>query len=88
MSPEEFMKGAVIDGCTNVFGQGAVIFGLLGGEQDRSRDAWQAGEACYLAALKAVQPEREKRYGTVMEFHQAWCQAVKEDGVTNILYNI
>jgi serine/threonine-protein kinase len=77
MSPEEFTLGAEIDGCTNVFTMGATAFALLGGERDRSYEHWEAGKELYEVALKAVEPNREDRYGSVSEFKSAWDSAVK-----------
>ncbi|AZK45088.1 serine/threonine protein kinase [Paenibacillus lentus] len=74
MSPEEFEKGAVIDGITNVFNMGAAAFALLGGELDRSLAKWEAGPELYEVALKAVEPERQRRYSSVAEFNMAWKQ--------------
>lgn len=72
MSPEEFERGAIIDGITNVFNMGAMAFGLLGGELDRSWAKWEAGPELYEVASKAVEPERERRYSSVAEFCEAW----------------
>ncbi|WP_409346491.1 serine/threonine protein kinase [Paenibacillus sp. MBLB4367] len=71
-APEEFKLGAPIDGITNVFTLGAIAFGLLGGETDRSFARWDAGNAQYEVALRAVSPERESRYRTVAAFKKAW----------------
>lgn len=74
MSPEEFERGAVIDGITNVFNMGATAFALLGGELDRSLAKWEAGLELYEVALKAVEPERNRRYSSMAEFNAAWKQ--------------
>ncbi|MDO3411161.1 serine/threonine protein kinase [Saccharibacillus sp. CPCC 101409] len=72
MSPEEFELGAPIDSRTNVFAMGAMAFSLLGGERDRSRELWDAGEDLYRAALKAVSEFREERYASVQEMLSDW----------------
>ncbi|WP_019635468.1 hypothetical protein [Paenibacillus fonticola] len=72
MSPEEFVKGATIDGITNVFNMGATAFVLLGGELDRDFSKWEASPELYEIALKAVEPERQLRYSSVAEFYGAW----------------
>ncbi|GMX67165.1 serine/threonine protein kinase [Paenibacillus elgii] len=72
MSPEEFELGADIDERTNVFNMGAMAFGLLGGERDRSYSKWEAGEKLYETALRAVRPNRNERYASVAEFYAAW----------------
>ncbi len=51
---------------------GAVAFGLLGAERDRSYLKWEAGEKLYETALRAVQPDRNERYASVAEFYAAW----------------
>jgi serine/threonine-protein kinase len=75
MSPEEFDLVASIDSRTNVFTMGAIAFGLLGGERDRSFSKWEAGELLYDVALKAVQLNRDERYSSVNGFYAAWKNA-------------
>ncbi|MDM5155116.1 serine/threonine protein kinase [Bacillus sp. DX1.1] len=72
MSPEEFELGAVIDERTNVFNMGAIAFGLLGGELDRSFSKWDAGKELYEIASHAVEKNRNQRYTSVAEFYLAW----------------
>ncbi|WP_339247761.1 serine/threonine protein kinase [Paenibacillus sp. FSL F4-0243] len=74
-SPEEFILGAPIDEVTNVFNMGATSFVLLGGASDRSFAKWEASEAHYEVALRAVSLEREQRYQSVAEFKLAWDRA-------------
>lgn len=71
-SPEEFTIGAPIDARTNVFTMGAIAFGLLGGEMDRSFSKWEAGKQLYEVALRAVSQERKLRYENVNAFKTAW----------------
>ncbi|MEO4052267.1 serine/threonine protein kinase [Solibacillus sp. CAU 1738] len=77
MSPEEFELGAEIDERTNVFNMGAIAFGLLGGELDRSIIKWDAGQELYEVAIKAVKIEKEERYSSVEELFRAWKSASK-----------
>lgn len=77
MSPEEFEFGAEIDERTNVFNMGAIAFGLLGGELDRSILKWDAGHDLYEVAKKAVEKDKNNRYSTVEEFFLEWEQASK-----------
>jgi serine/threonine-protein kinase len=77
-SPEEYELHAPIDERTNVFNMGAIAFGLLGGEIDRSISKWDAGGSLYKVALRAVEKEKEKRYSTVSEFYSEWRTARKE----------
>lgn len=72
MSPEEFELGASIDAVTNVFNMGAMAFALLGGELDRSQKRWDAGEALYEVALRAVNPDRFQRFTSVADLGLAW----------------
>ncbi|MBB6731578.1 serine/threonine protein kinase [Cohnella zeiphila] len=74
-APEEFELGAPIDARTNVFTMGAVAFGLLGGETDRSFAKWEAGSPLYEVALRAVREDRALRYGSVRAFKSAWEEA-------------
>ncbi len=79
-SPEEFLLGAPIDEKTNVFNMGAVAFGLLGGELDRSYEKWEAGRALYEVALRAVNPDRDLRFPNVAQFKKAWDTARQISG--------
>ncbi len=75
MSPEEFQRGAVIDEVTNVYNMGATAFALLGGELDRSLENWDAGEALYEVARKAISPDRNHRYQSLSTFYRIWREA-------------
>ncbi|WP_248926235.1 serine/threonine protein kinase [Paenibacillus hamazuiensis] len=75
MAPEEFEMGAVIDRRTNVYNMGAAAFEFVGGGRDRSLDIWEAADELYHVAVRAVEPDREKRYPSVAEFFSAWRQA-------------
>ncbi|GAE30492.1 protein kinase domain-containing protein [Halalkalibacter hemicellulosilyticus] len=77
MSPEEFQLGAPIDERTNVFNMGAIAFGLIGGELDRSFSKWEASQELYEVVLKAVKENREERYQSLREFSLAWGDASK-----------
>jgi serine/threonine-protein kinase len=78
MSPEEFELGAPIDAVTNVFNMGAMAFGLLGGEKDRSYTRWDAGEALYQVAIRAVSTDRSQRYATIAQLGEAWKEAAMQ----------
>jgi len=71
-SPEEYEAGAPIDEKTNVFNMGAIAFGLLGGELDRSPEKWEATDELYKVACKATEPDRKKRYVSVRQFYEYW----------------
>ncbi|NGZ76697.1 GNAT family N-acetyltransferase [Saccharibacillus alkalitolerans] len=72
MSPEEYQLGAALDSRTNVYAMGAAAFCLLGGDADRSREAWEAGDSLYEAAARAVSPDREARWESVGDLLEAW----------------
>ncbi|AZN39004.1 serine/threonine-protein kinase [Paenibacillus albus] len=76
MSPEEFELGAEIDERSNVFLMGATAFQLFGGGMERNIEMWEASEALYIIALKAVRTAKEDRYQTIDEFFEAWNKAV------------
>ncbi|GGO03054.1 GNAT family N-acetyltransferase [Saccharibacillus kuerlensis] len=76
MSPEEYKLGAPIDSRTNVYNMGAMAFCLLGGELDRSRELWDAGDELYRIALLAASPDREERWESVAQMLEAWRQAL------------
>lgn len=71
-SPEEYQLGSPIDSITTVFNLGAIAFGLLGGEMDRSFSEWDFNQCLYVVAIRAVEEDRNKRYSTVKEFYDAW----------------
>ncbi|MCL2532362.1 MAG: hypothetical protein FWE40_09490 [Oscillospiraceae bacterium] len=85
-SPEEYLLGAPIDAATNVFTLGALILSFFGSHTDNETDemyqrnafrpskyeTWELSEALYKVALKAVAPDREKRYSTIRAFGEAW----------------
>ncbi|QCT03417.1 hypothetical protein E6C60_2705 [Paenibacillus algicola] len=72
MSPEEFELGAEIDSRTNVYNMGAIAFGLLGGELDRTYEKWEAGKELYFVACNAINADKNKRYPSVKDFYKAW----------------
>lgn len=71
-SPEEKTKSMIIDNKTNVYNLGALAFGLLGGELDRSFEKWEADEKLYNIALKAVSEKKEDRYNSILDFYNDW----------------
>jgi serine/threonine-protein kinase len=75
MSPEEYTLGAEIDEKTNVFNMGAAAFVFLGGEKDRNYNKWRCGKELYDVALKAVEPDRNKRYNSMEEYLKEWNKA-------------
>ncbi|MOA68435.1 hypothetical protein D3C78_1960580 [compost metagenome] len=51
---------------------GAIAFGLLGGELDRSYEKWEASEELYYVAYNAIHEDKQKRYPSVRDFFNAW----------------
>jgi len=75
MSPEEFILGAVIDERSNIFCMGALAFELMGGGAGYLPKNWEASQARYTVALKAVNPDRAERYPSVAALMEAWYRA-------------
>lgn len=75
MSPEEFQLGEEIDERSNVFLMGATAFQLFGGGKERQIEKWQANEALYSVALKAVSMEKNARYPSIREYFEEWNRA-------------
>lgn len=85
-APEEYILGADIDEQTNVFTLGALLFDFFGSFTDediemRYRDnrfvpcgieRWQLDEIRYRALIKAVDPDKNKRYKTISRFWDSW----------------
>lgn len=71
-SPEEYILGAPIDSITNVYTMGVLLFGLIGGESDRSFKKWEGSKELYELARKATFPERELRFQSIEDFYKEW----------------
>jgi serine/threonine-protein kinase len=74
MAPEEFARGALVDGVTNVFTLGRAALILLG-DGGHDPGAWQGNPAQWEVALRASRDERSERYPSVAEFVRAWRSA-------------
>ena len=88
-APEENQLGAIIDEKTSEFTLGAIIFDMLS-EVKNNDDRYKLGmfipndiedfelnNVVYDVLLKATSCDREKRYGTIREFHSEFNKAVK-----------
>ena len=88
-APEENQLGAIIDEKTSEFTLGAIIFDMLS-EVKNNDDRYKLGmfipnyiedfelnNVVYDVLLKATSYDREKRYGTIREFHSEFNKAVK-----------
>lgn len=90
-APEEYIFNAVIDEVTNVYTLGALLFNNYFGNYTESEvqlryaqnrftpcpfEKWDLNKQCYEAALKAVEPDRSKRYQSIEDFHRAWTLAL------------
>ena len=85
-SPEEYILNSVIDEQTNIFTIGAFIFEFFGSFSEKEMEEryihnrfvpcsysnWQISEGSYKVAVKAVHPDRSKRYKTFAEFYKEW----------------
>ncbi len=74
-SPEEYTRGAPLDGLSTQYNMGALAFAFFGERGLRERDAWTAGEALYQVAARGCAEERSARYPTFNSFLSAWRQA-------------
>lgn len=89
-SPEEYILGAKIDGDTNAFTLGAIIFHFFGNYSDSevgqmyqnnaffacSLENWTLSKQLYDVVLKAVEKDRSKRYSSMTEFFNSWNKAL------------
>jgi serine/threonine-protein kinase len=75
-SPEEYQLGATIDSQTNVYTLGAIAFALIGGRSDFSFDKWEANDALYKIATKAMEFDKGSRYYSVHDFYKEWKEAM------------
>ncbi len=89
-APEEYTKEALLDEQTNIFTLGALLFEFFGNFTKEEIDQryrenrfipcplenWQANEATYRVALRAVSPQKCNRYATVAEFYSEWRKAL------------
>ena len=85
-APEEYILGAEIDEQTNVFTLGAILFDFFGSFSNEdiekryrenrfvpcSIECWQLDEVKYRVLMKAVNPDRSKRYQTISQFWDSW----------------
>ena len=77
MSPEEFERGAAIDGITNVYTVGAFAFALFG-RYERDFEKWSLSKALYEVALRAVSADRGERQRSIKQFIKEWETALTE----------
>jgi serine/threonine-protein kinase len=75
MAPEEWQRGALIDGITNVYTLGRTALVLLSSGSGRSEN-WRGTERMRVVADRAASPERKARYSSVREFVKEWRLAV------------
>ncbi len=90
-APEEYTYGAVIDGATNIFTLGALIFHFYGsyseadiGEMYKNNgffpcalEKWELSREAYEVTRKAVNKDRDGRYQTMSDFFRAWNAVVE-----------
>src|SRR5262249_1680789 len=71
MAPEEFVKCAVIDQRTSVFTLGRTVLVLLG-DGTMSRAAFRGPGGLWSVAVRACEPEPDRRHGSLAEFCAEW----------------
>lgn len=71
MAPEEFTAGAMIDQRTTVFTLGRTMLIFLS-DGTTSPDAFRGPRPLYDVAVRACQPEPDRRYGSLPELCTAW----------------
>lgn len=76
LSPEEYEKGAALDEVTNVFTLGQMGFSLFT-DSDRSQEVFPLTAGCFDVLMKAISPDREKRYRSIAEFEENWKREIK-----------
>ncbi|MCA0969333.1 serine/threonine protein kinase [Halobacillus litoralis] len=77
-APEEYEKGAVIDNVSNVYTLGALAFSIFGSDGEFSKTRWDAGDALYSIASRAVENERAERFSSIRDLHEAWQSAKRK----------
>ena len=75
MAPEEFERGARIDGRTTVFTMGRTAAVLLS-DGTLERRPFHGSDALYEVVRRACHDDREKRYDSVAAFFTAWMDAL------------
>lgn len=76
LAPEEYRKGAQLDGATAVYRLGTLAFDFFGDGRDKTSNAWIGPRNLYQVAARAVSEDKQRRYGTVERFLRAWRDAV------------
>lgn len=74
MAPEEFRRGDLIDERTTVFTMGRTIAVFLS-DGTTERACFRGSDELFEVMCKACQRDREKRFQSMEEFHEAWVKA-------------
>ncbi len=74
LSPEEYIRGSVLDEITNVFTLGKMGFSLFT-DSSEDEDVFPLGKAHYAVLKKAVSEKRSDRYPSIDAFENAWNDA-------------
>ncbi len=88
-APEEYLKGAMIDERTNVFTLAAMVFSFFTPIEKKEIDKryktkevlppdgnkFTLHDEAYAVLEKALSKEKEQRYASLKEFHNAWKEA-------------
>ena len=76
MSPEEYIKDAVLDETTTVYNMAALAFEFFGDNEDRSSKAWLGPSPLFEVVKKATREQKADRYPSMRSFLDAWREAV------------
>jgi serine/threonine protein kinase, bacterial len=71
MAPEEWEKGATIDGRTTVFTMGRLLATMMS-DGTLDRPPFRGTDAQYAMMCRACQPKPDDRYSSVATFYAAW----------------
>ena len=81
LSPEEYEKGAPLDGLTMQYTMGALAFVFLAQDGSHDADAWTAARSLHAIAERAVSLKRTQRYPSLGAFVSVWREAVRHSTV-------
>jgi len=81
LSPEEYEKGAPLDGLTMQYAMGALAFAFLARGGSHAPEDWTAASALHAVASRAVDLDRTQRYPSLGAFVAAWRHAIRHSTV-------
>lgn len=66
------VREELVSHVTRLNTMGVLLFGLIGGEFNRSLERWGGSKELYELARKATFPERELRFQSIKDFYKEW----------------